>query len=672
MKENKKMNSLAILLVLAIGVSLIFSLVPSADAATAGFSPVQPNAFASYNNSTNEVQVEWDFTTGGVNAPENCLLKGDFWFFTDLNNAYNTDQSDSDDPNHRYYDHLTKIKGFTPIHYSVVSSSPTIVGPEKVTEVIPCQGSTRINLDTVMSHSSNVKLDGVTPHQDLQIFLSFYALAANTSVTLENFDFQTTTMIDQIFVAYTSNDTWSGNFKNYACASEPGNVLYIDQSGSNDSVIAHGNNGDNCDKYLYIENDQYVDIGGSNNEASPVLADGEISYGDHDEAPYPLMIKTSYYLTESEKKGGGCGGDCTSPTFGKDKKGIMIVQGGFSFNGNSTDVTELWTPYHMITAQTNSTHNFTLKVFENNGVNNIKWFQLGIVPEVGSELNDAEVLATIFISSTQVEKVEDSDKNNLWDIINATSYIEECGYVTSDCLELSIDVIFREELRNKVIIIQAMDNPRNADTKFLNDGIETVGESMNEPLVSYVLASKGGAFYPQDRGVVELTLTSYKNDLWQDPYGYEWSTNNYGFYIISTVPVPLKEPDVMWQAMTRMNSNFADMIIYEQERAVLIFDASKLISVLDETFTHDFTTHSEEQYKNELAVKLEIEADKAAKITKDYTKNQHLYQKNSYNHWNYFGDMTLAEINQLDFEKKLKAQQEVYLQKINAKQQYSN
>jgi len=59
-------------------------------------------------------------------------------------------------------------------------------------------------------------------------------------------------------------------------------------------------------------------------------------------------------------------------------------------------------------------------------------------------------------------------------------------------------------------------------------------------------------------------------------------------------------------------------------------------------------------------------------MTKDYTKNQHLYQKDSYNHWNYFGDMSLAEINQLDFEKKLKAQQEVYLQKINAKQQYSN
>jgi len=567
MKENKKMNSLTILLVLAIGVSLTFSFIPSADAiGNKEYEPTQPNAFASYNNATNQVQVEWDFTTNdsitGTGAPTTCLLKGDFWYYTDLANEYDVEGVDNADPLHADYQTYTRISAFIPIHYSVVSSNPTIINT--ISEVIPCSGNTKIDLNSIMSNSLNT-----LNHLDLEIFLTFYVPDADGNLNVAN-----AYRIDEVFVMYTPNSIFEEHAygSNYGCDGQIGSTLYIDASGSNGSVIAHGDNGDNCGNHLYVENHQWVDISMEPN-------DGNVTKGSHENESYPLLIKVINYQIASEKKGGGCGGDCSPPTFGKDKKGQMIVQGGFSFNGNSTDVIEFWTPYHMITAQTNSTHNFTLKAFENYGNNNIKWFQFGIVPEVGSELNDAEVLATIYISSSQVEKIEieEAGESNLIDIINATSYIEECGYVTSDCLELSLDIIFREELKNKVIVIQAMDNSRNANTKFLNDGIETVGESMNEPLISYVLASKGGAFYPQDRGVVELTLTSYKNDLWQDQYGYEWSTNNYGFYIINTVPVPLKEPDVMWQAMTRMNSNFADMIIYEQERAVLIFDASKLV-----------------------------------------------------------------------------------------------
>ncbi len=172
--------------------------------------------------------------------------------------------------------------------------------------------------------------------------------------------------------------------------------------------------------------------------------------------------------------------------------------------------------------------------------------------------------------------------------------------------------MFRDELRNKVIVIQAMDNSRNADTKFLNEGIETVGESMNEPLVSHVSVSKGGAFYPQDRGVVELTLTSYKDNAWQDEYGYMWSTNNYGFYIVDTIPVPIREPDVMWQAMTRMNSNFADMIIYEQNRALLIYPSEEAFADMKEPFAYELPK-SEAEMQKELQKRMDSEADRAQK-----------------------------------------------------------
>jgi len=320
--------------------------------------------------------------------------------------------------------------------------------------------------------------------------------------------------------------------------------------------------------------------------------------------------------TEKKKSGGGCG-DCIPPTFGKDKNHKQVVKGGFSFNGDTTDVTEYWTPYQMITAQTNSTHNFTLKAYENQGVHNIKWFQFGVVSEVGTPISDAEVLATIHIQSSEIEKIVERDPNNLFDIVNATSYVESCGYTTSDCLEISLDVMFRDDLKNKVIVIQAMDNSRNADTKFLNEGIETVGDSLNEPLISHVTVSKGGAFYPQDRGVVELTLTSYKDNAWQDEYGYMWSANNYGFYIVDSVPVPLREPDVPWLSMNRMHSDFYKIQDYEVKRAtekLLELCPDCLDSFTD--FNDSWTYELPEEYDRikKISHLIDIEKIKAQKV----------------------------------------------------------
>ena len=65
----------------------------------------------------------------------------------------------------------------------------------------------------------------------------------------------------------------------------------------------------------------------------------------------------------------------------------------------------------------------------------------------------------------------------------------------------------------------------------------------------------------------------YKTDSWQDEYGYLWTSDNYqSFRIVDTIPVPIREPDVMWQAMTRVNSNFVVMVQNEQDRAQIILD----------------------------------------------------------------------------------------------------
>jgi len=320
-------------------------------------------------------------------------------------------------------------------------------------------------------------------------------------------------------------------------------------------------------------------------------------------------------ILETPKKGGGCSGDCTKPTFFKNKMGVEIVKNGFEFNGNATDVINRHVPWDLIILNTNQTYNMKLKVYE---INNLKWIGVYFgLPEIGSPLNYAESDVIFHLNYTKnIEEIVTVDKFTLIDIISSNVTMTDCGYTKSQCYLLDFDFVFRDELKNNIVGIQAVDRRGNSASHYINDGIQAVGESMNVPLISQVTASKGGAFYPQKAGIVELTLISYKDDLWQDEYGYLWTADSYkSFRIVDIIPVPIKEPDVMWAAMTRMNSHFSDMIQYEKDRAVLIFDGSKLIKEIGESFTYELP-QSEEEYNKELAIKLEIEAEKACKLIK--------------------------------------------------------
>jgi len=351
--------------------------------------------------------------------------------------------------------------------------------------------------------------------------------------------------------------------------------------------------------------------------ASPTENNGDSTGGDDDK----------------KKGGGGCSGDCVPPTFYKNKLGKIIVKDGFSFNGIATDVTNYHTDYPLITVNTNQTNNVTLTAYENYGSNNMKWVQVGLgMPEVGSPLNDAQTIVTIYLKDNEVEKIEKVEKYPLVDVSNVTASVVQCGYVNSNCLQVSMDYIYRDQPKYNIMAINAMDKSRNSVVNFLNDGVLVVGESMNEPLLDKIAVSGGGSFYPQRTGTVELTLVDYKTDMWQDEYGYLWTGDNYkSFKIIDIVPQPIREPDMTWFSMTRINSNFEKIIQYEQNRAVLHFDASQLTSTLDEAFAYD-APKSEEQRQAKLDIKIENEISRLTSMTKDYTMNQSLCHLVDYNY----------------------------------------
>ena len=273
--------------------------------------------------------------------------------------------------------------------------------------------------------------------------------------------------------------------------------------------------------------------------------------------------------------GGGCS-DCIPPTFGKNKNGVLLVSEGFSFNGNATDVIEFHTKYDLITVITNQTNTVTVKIYENNGVNNIQMVQFGMgMPEVRSPLKDAQTLVEISLVGAEIEKIEKdkNNNNNLIDILNGTTSIVDCGYVgTENCLQVTLEYVYRDQPKYNIMAINAMDYSRNAQTNYLNDGILVIGESLNDSHVQKVTASKGGVYYPQIRGSVILTLEDYKTDIWKDEFDYQWSTNEYGPYLLDTLPVPelLSDKHSKWSGFNdRNHSGFESYKELQKAKAML-------------------------------------------------------------------------------------------------------
>ena len=62
-------------------VSLIVSLTPSAYAmAGSAYTPTQTNAYASYSNATNQVQVSWNFDS--ITTGDKCVIKMDIEYLS--------------------------------------------------------------------------------------------------------------------------------------------------------------------------------------------------------------------------------------------------------------------------------------------------------------------------------------------------------------------------------------------------------------------------------------------------------------------------------------------------------------------------------------------------------------------------------------------------------------
>ena len=165
-----------------------------------------------------------------------------------------------------------------------------------------------------------------------------------------------------------------------------------------------------------------------------------------------------------KKRGSGGCSDCTPPTLGLDKNFKRIVDNGFSYNGNVVNVEKWHTEYPLINATVGEMNKVEIIVYENGGINNMKYVQFGLgAEEIGQSLSTLEVLIEVHLQTfgnledIAVDEIIIIDKDNLIDndTVTAVSHVYPCTTNSNDynCVKMHLEYSYREATINHIMVV---------------------------------------------------------------------------------------------------------------------------------------------------------------------------------------------------------------------------
>lgn len=246
--------------------------------------------------------------------------------------------------------------------------------------------------------------------------------------------------------------------------------------------------------------------------------------------------------------GSSCHGDCSPPTLGVDSSFKRIVSDGFSFNDNSVDVEQFFTPYPLVTVKVGEKNRAILKIYDDGGTQNIAHveFAFGLGKDESFSENRAAII--LDIARDGRESVTTFDPENVLDDVSVITMKESCGnIVSSQCLVVIIDHTFRESLEFNMVGTQVWDFSKNSWQNFFNHGIHIIGDSLNPPKTKQI------AFGTNEmRGLFILTQIQKIEDKWIDEFGnvYQHKGND-RFDIIHSIPRQVIEDSVTMHGCDR-------------------------------------------------------------------------------------------------------------------------
>jgi len=212
--------------------------------------------------------------------------------------------------------------------------------------------------------------------------------------------------------------------------------------------------------------------------------------------------------------GTNCEADCTSPTLGVTKTGKMLVENGFSYNGNPVNVNSFYTPYPLITADVGRQNVATFKVYEDRGPQSVSHFALAFGIGHGQIFSDSKAIIEWDKSWNGQETLNVIDPENSLDNVRVNTFAGPCknDFFGKDCLIINVYHTFRQPLDFNIVGTYFWDAKRNAANNYFNDGIQVEGDSLNPP-----------AQYQSTYNGHPVTITETEKNVGIDQEGNSWT-----------------------------------------------------------------------------------------------------------------------------------------------------
>ncbi|MFQ5440376.1 MAG: hypothetical protein ACE5DL_02830 [Nitrosopumilaceae archaeon] len=299
----------------------------------------------------------------------------------------------------------------------------------------------------------------------------------------------------------------------------------------------------------------------------------------------------------------------TRPTFGvsHEDRQTMVVDSGFRFNDNSFTLTDNHhTPFDEQTIEIGAVNTFAATVYADKDLK-VQEFLFG-VPEVGMG----------HLSEMRVEVWYDTDgKIDDVKVLQDTEVIDRASlsitHKKSKCLEAdteencdttTMSAVFLETLEDKVMAVKAIDFALRDQTTYLNDGFDILGESLN-PAATMMIASPA-----KGEGLVQVTQNEKYSDYWSTADGRIFEMNSFGSF--KWINPSFERFQDSGEPITRLHSDFGQIVEYEKMRATELFDASKLYAELKDSFGHQIVIT--ERMNDEMKQKMQIQEELAKEL----------------------------------------------------------
>ena len=237
---------------------------------------------------------------------------------------------------------------------------------------------------------------------------------------------------------------------------------------------------------------------------------------------------------------------------------------GFSFNGQTFDITDNWhTDFERQSVIIGQNNTFAAKVYAPKDLR-IQEFLFGI-PEVG-KAQDAELGVEVYYDyQGNVDGAKIIQKTDVVDAesFSGISYPSKCmpSDSTERCVTTEITLRFLEPLEYDVMAIKAMDWDGRYQFTYLNEGFDISGDSLN-PMVSQSIA--GNVKY---EGMITVTQNAKYSKYWTTDDGRVFERNDYGTFTM--IPQEFSRHQDSGEPLTRMHSEYSSLIQIEKTKAYL-------------------------------------------------------------------------------------------------------